>query len=94
MSLLLENGTNPHGFVVKSMGEMFGNSVLIGQYKLSMDDFCAVAYYVLTNTDLCGDDDPRVRFIADVKNLVKTVGFNAARERLEGISKGTGDVGV
>jgi hypothetical protein len=45
--------------------------------SLSMKDFCALAFYVLTNTDLQGDKDPRHRFVEIVKSMTTTAGDRA-----------------
>lgn len=49
-----------------------------GCVEISMHDFCEMALYVLTNTDLA-KEDPRIRFVEMVKKLERTEGFNGGR---------------
>ena len=46
--------------------------------EVSMADFCEMALYVLTNTDLA-KEDPRIRFVEMVKKLEKTKGYNGPK---------------
>ena len=81
MTMLLEQGTQPASLEVKSvsggLGARFfgGKGVHIGDYCLSMEDFCAMVRYVLTNTNMEGEQDPRLKLIGDMKNAQTTEGF-------------------
>ncbi len=46
--------------------------------EISMQDFCEMALYVLTNTDLA-KDDPRIRFVDTIKELRKAKGYNGPK---------------
>lgn len=68
MSLELSEDTVPHRLTVKTFGPpVDANVVHLGQYEITLDDFLATAFYVLTNTDLVGDSDPRLEFVATVQ---------------------------
>lgn len=80
MSLLLEN-SKPEGLLVKTIGPVFGHEkkgltdvVHLVKYQISMEDFLAMSYYVLTNTDL-SENDPRLKYLHNVKNLKPTKGY-------------------
>lgn len=49
--------------------------VLLGDYEIPMEDFCELALYVLTNTDL-DPNDPRLQLVNRVKSLRVIDGFN------------------
>ena len=68
MSLLLTSGTSPHGLCAKTMG-IGAQELYLGDYEISMTDFLELAHYVLTNTNLEGDDDPRLQFVKSVKAM-------------------------
>jgi hypothetical protein len=84
MSLELGQGTHPHGLRVKAHGREINYEVWIGDYEISLEDFLAAAAYVLVNTDLQSENDPRLKFIDDVAALQQKPGFNAGQTRLEG----------
>ncbi len=72
MSLQLNMpGTSP-GVEVKTFGFGDLNGLLCirtkkGDVDVSFDDFLAAAHYLLTNTDIEGEDDPRPAFVEAVK---------------------------
>jgi hypothetical protein len=83
MSLILEMGTKPEGLEVKTYGfGLMGNSVYLGNYEISIEDFLVTALYVLTNTDL-DVNDPRIQFLKCVHSLKVVRGYNPNRTRLE-----------
>jgi len=87
MSLLLERNTRPHGLVVKTYGMGpatlgLGNTVNIGDYEISLEDFLIAAHYVLTNTDL-EEDDPRRKFMDAIRTMREVDGHNPGRKRLD-----------
>jgi len=57
MSLYLNGGTVPQNLRTKSVGHsslapaLDGEGIHIGDYRLSMQDFCSLVGYVLTNTN-------------------------------------------
>ena len=69
MSLRLNNGTTPDCLEVKTHPSSIESDVRIGEYYLSIEDFCAVVKYVLTNTDLASPEDPRVALVEQIKKL-------------------------
>lgn len=86
MTLELSEDTIPRGLTVKTFGPPTdANVVHLGQYEIALDDFLAVAFYVLTNTDLDGDHDPRLEFVATVNRLQEIPGWNPNRKRLNEI---------
>jgi len=58
----------PAGASPNYLGDQ-GAEITIGSSCLSMVDFCEVALYVLTNTDLEGESDPRYDLIARLSGL-------------------------
>jgi len=80
MSLRLEDGTTPKGLMAKTWGP---NEVELGKYVISMNDFMALACYVMTNSDLSGKNDPRLKFIKTVKSMKSVKGFTKGLKRLE-----------
>lgn len=82
MTLLLTNGTFPEETEVKSASwkvgsSKYGYTSIMGtdEILLSMEDFVSLAVYVLTNTNLQGDDDPRLAFVERVKAFRLEDGF-------------------
>jgi|SRR3989339_1157665 hypothetical protein len=73
MSLLLNCGTVPADLRIKTFDHQ---TVLIGEYSLTMEDFLQMCYYVLTNTDLA-KDDMRLHFLKCVQAMKKVPGHNA-----------------
>ena len=83
MSLILEMGTKPAGLEVKTFGfGSMGNTVHIGDYEISIEDFLVTAEYVLTNTDL-DPNDPRLQFVKCVQSMKQVDGYNPRQKRLE-----------
>jgi len=83
MSLILEMGTKPEGLAVKTYGfGSMGNTVFLGDYEISIEDFLVIAEYVLTNTDL-EPNDPRLQFVKCVQSMKQTDGYNPNRNKLE-----------
>jgi len=89
MSLYLNGGTVPKNLPTKSVGHsslahvLGGEGIHIGEYCLSMQDFCALVVYVLTNTNLVGDDDPRVKLIDYLKEAKIVPGYESRAEDSE-----------
>ena len=81
MSISLDRRpTDPIGINVKTY---VGDVVHLGRYDISLEDFLIAANYVLTNTDLIGENDPRLAFIERVKGMRIVDGFNEGGRRLE-----------
>jgi hypothetical protein len=81
MSLKLNNpGTKPSGLEVKTYS-IKSLPVRFGEYEISMEDFLCAAEYVLTNSDLYGND-PRRQFIKCVQAMKEVPGYNTTRKRL------------
>ena len=78
MSLNLKMGTEPHGLYTKAMDDW----VIIGNYCLSLVDFLALARYVLENSRLT-KNDPRTKFVNNVKNSHVINGWRGQGQRLE-----------
>jgi hypothetical protein len=57
--------------------------VIIGNEYLSMDDFCDIVRYVMTNTDLKGQADPRHELKDDFLNMKIVSGYNKGNFRFE-----------
>lgn len=57
--------------------------ISIGSETVGILDFLMLAHYVLTNTDLEGDDDPRHQFLACVRAMREEEGWNPTGKRLE-----------
>lgn len=82
MSLSLDRNTVPSGLTVKTYGTILPEDVVfLGDYEISIEDFFAMVYYVLTNTDLC-PDDPRRLFVERVKSMTEAEGYNQGGKRL------------
>ncbi len=60
-----------------------GNKVFLGDYEIALLDFLAIVHYVLTNTDLNGDKDPRLGFVECVKNMKISPGWGGEGKRLD-----------
>ena len=63
--------SSPQGLSAKTFSSL---TVLLGDYEISMSDFCALVMYVLTNTNL-DPNDPRYDLVDAVKKLKITDGF-------------------
>ena len=82
MSLILELGTKPAGLEVKTFGfGSMGNTVHLGDYEISLEDFLVTAKYVLTNTDL-ESNDPRLQFVKCVQSMKEVDGYSPNRKHL------------
>jgi len=75
LSLSLDLGTEPKGLEVKTYGLKSLPEVRIGEYELSMKDFCYMVNYVMTNTDL-EPYDPRIDLKESIKSMHLVPGFN------------------
>lgn len=83
MSITLDLGTKPAGLNIKTWGVgPLGNTVFLGDYEISIEDFLIAANYVLTNTDL-EPNDPRLQFVKCVRLMKKVDSHNSDRKRLE-----------
>jgi len=83
MALILQMGTQPAGLEVKTFGfGSMGNTVHLGDYKISIEDFLVAAEYVLTNTDL-DPNDSRLQFVKCAQSMKEVEGYNPGRKRLE-----------
>lgn len=88
MSLELNQGTTPDGVIaVTSFDSEFISLGTPAQHAqneaidISMADFCQLALYALTNTDL-KSGDPRLHFMNQLAKLNVVKGFNPGRIRL------------
>ena len=83
MSMSLDGiGTNQPGLEVRMHG--FGsmrNTVDVGKYEISLEDFLLVVMYVLTNTDLEANDQRR-QFVKSVQSMKEVDGYNPNTKRL------------
>ncbi|MFH1170672.1 MAG: hypothetical protein V1704_03900 [Candidatus Vogelbacteria bacterium] len=83
MSLCLNMGTRPAGLEVKTYGfGSMGNTVHLGDYEISLEDFLIATQYVLTNTDLV-PNDPRLQFVKCVQSMEEVRGHNPNGKHLE-----------
>lgn len=80
MSLVLA-GSKPKGLEIKT-GFLAGEYVHLGDYEISMEDFCQAVRYVLTNTNI-KPTDRRVELVRDIKNCKKVLGWNDEGKRFE-----------
>lgn len=83
MTLVLDRGTRPKGLEVKTTGAPT-IGILLGDYELSMEDFLLAAAYVLTNSDLEGEEeeDPRRQFVIFASSLQEQPSTNVDKTRL------------
>lgn len=90
MSLSLNQGTVPEGVTVHTYGSPIDDRVHIDVHdagkiavglEVTLDDFLAAAWYVLTNTDL-EEGDPRVGFRDAVAAMAVGPGHNPGGSRL------------
>jgi len=63
--------SSPQGIFAKTFSS---RTVLLGDYEISMSDFCALVMYVLTNTNL-DPSDPRYDLVDAIKKLKVAKGF-------------------
>ena len=73
MSLELNCGTSPENLRIITIPN---GTTIIGDYELSMEDFCEMVKYVLNNTDLL-PDDLRLKLVEDIKNSKVVPGWNS-----------------
>lgn len=78
MSLSLDLGTRPEG-TVASMPT--AARVQVGSIDMSTEDFCQLAMYVLTNTNLV-PSDPRLHFMRQLAKLCQVTGHGGQGVRL------------
>lgn len=64
MSMRLDQGTVPEGLEVKTWDT---DSVVLGDYRISIADFLATVEYVLENANL-EPNDPRIEFLEKMQN--------------------------
>jgi len=59
--------------------------VFLGKDEIPMSDFCEIVHYVMTNTDLSSEKDPRIGLVEIINNYKVAPGFkkDATRTRLE-----------
>jgi len=89
MSLTLDLDTRPSDVKVKTSHD--GKRLWVGrsvktcfgdaEIDISLEDFCAMAIYVMTNTDL-NENDPRLALQREIASLVISEGYNAGAKRL------------
>ena len=79
MSLGLDLGTIPEGTVAKT--DFDGKFVDVGDIRITTDDFCLLAMYVMTNTDL-QPNDSRLHFMNQLAKLNVIDGHMTGRKRL------------
>jgi len=79
MSLRLVQGTMPEDLHIR-FGQMPDDTVMLGDYEISLKDFLLAAHYVLTNSDL-KPYDPRIQFVECVQRMLRVSGFNPGGER-------------
>ena len=82
MSLILSDTTpeitaKTHGGHIGSAVNLYGLGFDI---EISLEDFCCLVNYVLTNTDL-HKDDPRIPLVEKIKNLQLLPGYNPGGTR-------------
>ena len=63
--------SKPEGITAKTFD---AETLLLGDYQISMQDFCQLVKYVLTNTNLA-KGDPRYSLVESIKKLKVTEGF-------------------
>ncbi len=79
MSLRLVQGTRPEDLRIE-FGQMSDDTVMLGDYEISLKDFLLAAHYVLTNSDLAMYD-PRIQFVECVQRMLRVSEFNPGGER-------------
>ncbi len=88
MSLILSEGTHPQGLEAKTYGPLImERAVHLGGYEISMEDFCFLAEYVLTNTDL-QVKDPRTELVRRINLMQEVSGYNPNGKRLGIVAAG------
>lgn len=82
MTLLLERGTRPARLGIKTFG-LGIDTIFLGDYEISLEDFLFAAHYVLTNTDLEGPEDPRLQFLKCIRSMEEVEGYMKGAKRLK-----------
>ncbi len=59
---------------------VLNNKVTVGDYEIDLEDFCLLAEYVFTNTDL-EDNDVRIETVERIKEYKQVEGYNAGNKR-------------
>jgi hypothetical protein len=77
-------GTKPKNLNVKTYDRSagMGNTVFLGDYEISLEDFLLTAKYVLTNTNL-EPNDQRLQFVKCVQSMKQVEGYSPGRKRLQ-----------
>ena len=75
MTCVLEDGVE-----VKTSGAVDSakKDVFFGRHIVSMSDFCAAVHYVLTNTDLLPENDPRQKLVEAIKGYQIVPGYGGS----------------
>jgi hypothetical protein len=81
MFLVLAQGTKPLGLEVKTGMPGTLPDVRLGDYEISMSDFCEAVLYVLTNTNL-EPNDPRLYLVEKIKSMKEVESYNGRGKRL------------
>lgn len=68
MTLIL-SGSKPADLGIKTFETDGSTKIFLGDYEISLEDFLAMTHYVLTNTWLSGDTDPRLDFVECVRAM-------------------------
>lgn len=86
MSLDLNCGTTPDHTraFTRDSKVILMHEVQPSSVSMSLIDFCELAKYVLTNTDLV-DDDPRLALVEYCQSLEQVPGWNGAHSRKLGV---------
>ena len=79
MPLILNQDTKPKNLISRT--SIIYSEILLGDYEIGMKDFTEMVMYVMTNTDLSGSADPRVKLRERIKSLQITEGFNCNIKR-------------
>ncbi len=85
MTLILSrHGNIPEDLPIKTVPAMPSlgierGFVIIGDYQITLEDFCSMAEYVLTNTNL-ESKDPRLPFQEKMREMVVGDGFPEVRD--------------
>lgn len=80
MSLLLENGTRPNGLEAKTWSA--AAPLMLSGYAISPDDMCDLVRYYLTNADIGGPTDPRLKLVNEIRDFEIVDGWMPGEKRL------------
>jgi len=75
--------TDSEGNELRVSTSSLPSSVTVGEYSLKLEQFLLIAKYVLINTDLVGDKDPRLEFVRATRSMKKTKGYKEGVKRLD-----------